>query len=561
MGTPATLFALFIFSQNPTQARVSFCAVGDILLDRGIRASIQSNSVDYPFEHVSEFINDFDLAFCNLECPVSAVGQSTGKIYCFRADTSYFSGVQDAGFNLFSLANNHIIDWGEKACLDTKQLIEKNNLYVVGAGKDQVEAQAPLFIKMNGLKFAFLASVGIPLKDMIWPISKPGPAQANLEQLVELILKIRQSIDYIVVSLHWGTEYEHLPRSHQVIWAHTLINAGADLIIGHHPHVLQSIEYYNNRVILYSLGNFIFDQHKLYQRQSGIFSCIFKKGRIDSICFHPVLLQDFQPRLAQDTVFELIVQKINVISKKYNAVFLKTKNQLFITDSSCVLSIDTPIMRAGFSGKTILVTRNSIEMYDSNGMLIDTININKHLEIKDCCFIKDANTYRLFAIVGKVNGEFGDFISQFKFTPESIIPECCTQDIKHRPWKILTADIDCDSTPEICIGACKVNSLDKTGNRLLLYKWNGTNFYPTYTSSKNLKSFIDFTLQDIDNDGLDDLITLEANTDEKNRIIIYQWLGIGFSKYRDLTTDVEDNWLCNIDIESLISNHYIDQKK
>lgn|GEM_PF-653289 len=561
MGTPATLFALFIFSQNPTQARVSLCAVGDILLDRGIRASIQSNSVDYPFKHVSEFINDFDLAFCNLECPVSAVGQSTGKIYCFRADTSYFSGVQDAGFNLFSLANNHIIDWGEKACLDTKQLIEKNNLYVVGAGKDQAEAQAPLSIKMNGLKFAFLASVGIPLKDMIWPISKSGPAQANLEQLVELILKIRQTVDYIVVSLHWGTEYEHLPRSHQVIWAHTLINAGADLIIGHHPHVLQSIEYYNNRVILYSLGNFIFDQHKLYQRQSGVFSCIFKKGRIDSICFHPVLLQDFQPRLAQDTVFELIAQKINVISKKYNAVFLKTKNQLFITDSSCVLSIDTPIMRAGFSGKTILVTRTSIEMYDSSGMLIDTVNINEHLEIKDCCFVKDASTCRLFAIVGKVNGEFGDFISQFKFTPESIIPECCIQDTKHRPWKILTADIDCDSTPEIYIGACKINSLDKTGNRLLLYKWNGTNLYPTYTSSKNLKSFIDFTLQDIDSDGLDDLIALEINKDGTKRIMVYQWLGFGFSGYRELAKNLNETWLSNIDIDSLISNHYIDQKK
>jgi len=561
VGTPATLFALFIFSQNPTQARVSLCAVGDILLDRGIRASIQSNSVDYPFKHVSEFINDFDLAFCNLECPVSAVGQSTGKIYCFRADTSYFSGVQDAGFNLFSLANNHIIDWGEKACLDTKQLIEKNNLYVVGAGKDQAEAQAPLSIKMNGLKFAFLASVGIPLKDMIWPISKSGPAQANLEQLVELILKIRQTVDYIVVSLHWGTEYEHLPRSHQVIWAHTLINAGADLIIGHHPHVLQSIEYYNNRVILYSLGNFIFDQHKLYQRQSGVFSCIFKKGRIDSICFHPVLLQDFQPRLAQDTVFELIAQKINVISKKYNAVFLKTKNQLFITDSSCVLSIDTPIMRAGFSGKTILVTRTSIEMYDSSGMLIDTVNINEHLEIKDCCFVKDASTCRLFAIVGKVNGEFGDFISQFKFTPESIIPECCIQDTKHRPWKILTADIDCDSTPEIYIGACKINSLDKTGNRLLLYKWNGTNLYPTYTSSKNLKSFIDFTLQDIDSDGLDDLIALEINKDGTKRIMVYQWLGFGFSGYRELAKNLNETWLSNIDIDSLISNHYIDQKK
>lgn len=539
--------------QNPAQSRVSFCAVGDILLDRGIRRSILAENADYPFEHISGFINEFDLAFCNLECPVSATGKSTGKIYCFKADTAFFSGVQNAGFNLFSIANNHIIDWGEKACLDTREFIEAKKLFTFGAGKDQNEALEPLLIKMNGLIFALYASVGIPLKNMIWPMSKPGPAQATLEQLVERIQLIRKNVDFIIISMHWGTEYEPIPRDHQKTWAHALIDAGADLIIGHHPHVLQSIEVYKKRIILYSLGNFVFDQHKLYQRQSGIFSCVFKNGRIDSACFYPVLVNNFQPELVQDTSFEVIAQKLNKISKDYNAVFIKTKNQIFITDSTCLLHLNTPITRRENQGMKILVYRNAIEMYDSSGLLHDTIILPENQEIKDCCFMEDSADCRLFAIVGYTSDESGYFISQFRFTDKNIIPECCVQNTKYSFWKIHTADIDCDSVPEIFVGGYRFGTLEKPINRLLMYRWNGVNLHQMYTSPENFRPFIDFLFRDIDNDGLDDLITLESDKSGTNILGIYQWLGFNFTMYRELPIRHQETWLNGIDLTSLFS--------
>jgi len=544
--------ALIIFLQNPAPQRVSFCAVGDILLDRGIRRSIVAEDVDHPFEKISDFINAFDLAFCNLECPISTRGKSTGKIYCFRADTNFFSGVKNAGFNVFSLANNHIIDWGEQACLDTRELIEKNELYTFGAGKDQNEALKPCIIRLNGLRFAFLGSVGIPLKDMIWPMKKSGPAQATLAQLIESINAVRKDVDYVIVSMHWGTEYEHIPRSHQITWAHGLIDAGADLVIGHHPHVLQSIEIYKKRIILYSLGNFVFDQRKLYQKQSGVFSCIFKRGHIDSACFYPVMVNNFQPEPAKDIDLEAISQKIITISKKYNAVFIKKNDRLFVTDSSCVLYVETPIKRVKALGMLVLVNRASIEMYDSCGMLHDNIVLQSDQKISDCCFIEDSTGCRIFALISSINSRSADFISQFLITQQGIIPECCIQNTKYKLWKILTADIDCDSVPEIFIGAYKISTLENSKNNLLMYRWNGINLDEIYASDKKLDPFIDFLFMDIDNDGLDDLISLESCPAKTYTISVYQWLGFDFMKYRELITGLRQTWLSDIDLKQLI---------
>jgi poly-gamma-glutamate synthesis protein (capsule biosynthesis protein) len=552
----------FLLLQNPAEARVSFCAVGDILLDRGIRTTIEKNGVDYPFEQVSEFINGFDLAFCNLECPISARGASTGKIYCFRADTNFFTGVDNAGFNIFSLANNHTIDWGRNAFMDTKEIIEKRKLYAVGAGKNQEEARGPTIVRMNGLTFAFFAYVGMPLEGIVWAEDKPGPAQATIEEICKEIFTIREGVDFVVVSLHWGIEYQHTPMINQVQWGRKIIDAGADLIIGHHPHVLQSIEIYRNRFILYSLGNFVFDQHKLYQRQTGIFSCIFKKGRIDSVSFYPVLLENFRPGLVKDSAFEFIKEKIEAISSQYNTKFLAGDEQIFLTDSTLLLSFTNPIMRSRINKSNIIVYNNSVEMVDTNGFVTSTLTITPGEEIKDCCFIKDSASLHLFAIIGKTKAFRGDYLAQYRITDKKIIEEWLDKDRGYNPWKIITADIDSDSVPEICVGVYKKARFHPIlTNRLFIYNWDGNYIYPKWFGSRLSMPFLDFDFFDIDNDGLDDLIALEINKDGTKRIMVYQWLGFGFSGYRELAKNLNETWLSNIDIDSLISNHYIDQKK
>lgn len=551
-----SILIIFLLLQNPADARVTFCAVGDILLDRGIRTKIKKISVNYPFENVSAFINNYDLSFCNLECPVSARGASTGKIYCFRADTNFFNGVKNAGFNVFSLANNHTIDWGPKACMDTKKIIEENNLYAVGIGKKQEEARAPVIIKMNGLTFAFLAYVGMPLEGIVWAKDKPGPAQATIEEIIAEIKKVRCEVDYVIVSFHWGIEYKHKPLDKQSQWAHKVIDAGADLVIGHHPHVLQSIELYKNRYILYSLGNFVFDQRKLYQRQTGIFSCIFKKGRIDSVSFFPVLLDKFRPGFVEDTAFKLIEEKIKKISDGYNTMFLGTDDRIFLTDSTLSLSFKLPIKYAETYDNKIIVHKNVIEIVDTSGAIIDTFVITSNKEVKDCCFIKDSTSLHLFAIIGQIEKIRGDYLTQYRITDKKIIEEWLDRDRGYNPWKIMTADIDGDSLPEICVGVYKRTRFPSGyTNRIFIYDWDGNYISPKWFGPKLLMPFVDFEFSDIDNDGLDDLIALEIEKDSTKRIMTYQWLGLGFWGYKVLSRNLKENWLSNVKIKSLMSEN------
>ena len=146
-----------------------------------------------------------------------------------------------------------------------------------------------------------------------------------------------------------------------------------------------------------------------------------------------------------------------------------------------------------------------------------------------------------------MNNTDGDFVSQFSIKKSGIVPEYCIQEMQHRLWKIKIADINCDSIPEICVGAHKVGTLERDDNFLLLYRWNGAHLHKILASSRKLNPLIDFSLRDIDNDGLDDLISLEPCSTGTYTVVVYQWLGFDFVKYRELCTGLEKAWLSDID--------------
>ncbi len=304
-----------------TEEKVTFCAVGDVLLDRGIRIMIEKNGVDYPFEKIADFINSYDLAFCNLECPISKRGTPLDKIYTFRGDSSFVEGLKKSGFNIFCLANNHILDYGRNAFLDTKEILERNGFHTIGAGKNQKEASIGKITKIKGMRFVFLAYVTMPLEGIIYSENLPGPAQTNIDGIIQEIKKVRKTADFVIVSFHWGIEFSPFPSDKQKEYAHRAIDNGADLVIGHHPHVIQSIENYNGRVIIYSLGNFVFDQHKLMRRESIIFGCTFENGKIASPYIVPILLKNFQPDFAKGKDFKRIANRVKALSKRYRANF------------------------------------------------------------------------------------------------------------------------------------------------------------------------------------------------------------------------------------------------
>jgi len=245
-------------TQAPHQG-VTLTAVGDIMLNRGVERYLRTKGYAYPFQHVKDALQGSDLIFGNLELPLSPRGtpHPTKRLGfpAFRADPRAVEGLLAAGFNVLSLANNHILDYGEEALLDTIGVLRANGIHPVGAGRNIREARTPAFLQIRGVKVAFLAYCSFYEASA----HQAGTAPFEPELMVEDIRAARQAADVVVVSLHFGIEYSPCPLPRHRAIVHRLVNAGAALILGHHPHLLQGIERYRNSLIAYSLGDFVFD--------------------------------------------------------------------------------------------------------------------------------------------------------------------------------------------------------------------------------------------------------------------------------------------------------------
>ncbi len=318
------MILLFLFS-------LRFVAVGDILLDRGVRRYINKNGIKSLFSDVDSIIKSADVSMCNLESPITKTGIPINKPYCFRGEPEYLEGVYRAGFNVFNIANNHTIDWGKKGFLNTMRNIERTGGYYTGGGRFQKEAEEPLIISHGGITIAIFGAVDLFDPEVVKALKyRPGPYCLDAKSLERYIKFIRPLVDYIILTIHWGKEYEPFPEQKQVELAHKLVDAGVDIIIGHHPHVLQGIEIYKNKIILYSLGNFVFDQKKDYQRETVIFRCTLTETGIKDIEFVPIFITDCQPRIPDRKMSNIIKNRIITLSSIFGTGFIESGERLFL---------------------------------------------------------------------------------------------------------------------------------------------------------------------------------------------------------------------------------------
>ncbi len=240
---------------------VTLLFVGDVMLSRGVGARMASQADwNFPFLKIAPTLREADLTFGNLECPVSDAGRNRHHLYSFRADPKAIEGLNFAGFDVMSVANNHMYDWGPEALVDTLRRLREAGIQPVGAGADDREAHYPALVEVKGLKIAFLAYVNVEPKAATAGPEKPGVAWLDPARVMADIRFARPLADVVIVGLHWGIEYMTRPQPEQVELAHEMIDAGADLVVGGHPHVVQPLEEYQGRWIAYSLGNFVFDQ-------------------------------------------------------------------------------------------------------------------------------------------------------------------------------------------------------------------------------------------------------------------------------------------------------------
>src|SRR3989338_4412147 len=250
---------------------VTLLFVGDIMLSRYIGDIMKrNNDWRYPFLEVADVLKNADIAFGNLEGPISTRGAKTGSAYSFRADPRVIEGLEYAGFDVLSIANNHIWDYGADAVIDTISGLKKVGMSVVGGGQNYTETHQPSVKEVGNTRIAFLGYTDLISSALDSKTAKPAVAFLDLKQAIADIQEARNSADVVVVSLHWGNEYETNPNDEQEGIGHDLINAGANLIIGHHPHVVQSVEEYSGGYIAYSLGNFVFDQNFSPQTETGL---------------------------------------------------------------------------------------------------------------------------------------------------------------------------------------------------------------------------------------------------------------------------------------------------
>jgi len=257
---------------------ITLLFVGDIMLARGIAKQIKKyQDPRYPFLKIASTTQSVNLTFGNLEGPISSRGKNQGSIYSFRAKPEVIEGLKFAGFDILSLANNHILDWGKQALEDTITTLNNNSIKTIGAGRNYQEANKPVIIDFNIVKIAFLAYTNLYPNSFKAINDSAGISDFDINQIKKEIWRIKnssshseQAADIVIISFHWGDEYQIHSNKIQQNIAHALIDAGADLIIGHHPHSVQEIESYRNGWIAYSLGNFIFDQNFSKETQQGL---------------------------------------------------------------------------------------------------------------------------------------------------------------------------------------------------------------------------------------------------------------------------------------------------
>lgn len=298
--------------QPDTAKSITINFVGDILAARTIESTMRKNGYDYPFQKIHEELADADITFANLETPLIG-NQETGKttpggLTVFRGDVDFAKALKDAGIDIVSIANNHMKDQGEDGVVSTINALEAVKVAHAGAGIDLNQARKLAIIEKNGIKVGFLAyndTDVVPPSTYANNSPQSGTNTMDQNRLVEDIGNARAQVDILVVSMHSGTEYiTSKPNSRQTAFAHAAIDAGSDMVIGHHPHVLQPMEIYKNKYIFYSLGNFVFDQPWPDTKESVILKMgiTLHDGTQPTITptITPLVLQNFQPQKTND---------------------------------------------------------------------------------------------------------------------------------------------------------------------------------------------------------------------------------------------------------------------
>jgi poly-gamma-glutamate synthesis protein (capsule biosynthesis protein) len=273
-----TLTALAYSQPAPNPPRTKLIFGGDVMLSRNVaaRARAQKDSA-WPFRAIAPAFAEADIAFVNLESPFSDKGAVMQSGMIFKTEPEMIAGLELAGIDVVSTANNHARDRGSYGLEFTLDHLRAHGIAAVGTGKTPQEAHAGAVLERNGLKFGFLAYT-YDANNGNYKDTDPRIAVLDIDAMRADVAAMKTRADVTLVSMHAGAEYQPQPNAQQSTFARAAIDAGARAVIGHHPHVRQPWEWYGGGAIFYSLGNLIFDQFQRTETQIGLLAEVVFEG-------------------------------------------------------------------------------------------------------------------------------------------------------------------------------------------------------------------------------------------------------------------------------------------
>jgi len=307
-------------SESATGLMVTFG--GDVMLGNWIIDITEQKGFEYSFKNIKKYFSNADISFCNLESPFTDAGIPYEKEYVFKVPPGYSQILKLAGIDVVSLANNHMMDYGEEGLLNTINTLKEYGIYYCGAGINKKEASEPVILEKEGVKLGFL-SYSMTFPQEFWAaVDTPGTAYPYEEEMVSAVEELEKDVDISIVSFHWGAEKSNHPKEYQVEFAHKAIDSGADIIVGHHPHVVQGVEVYKKKIIFYSLGNLIFGSYSPYAKTGAIAKVTIDADFVRKAVMIPIRIFNkevsFQPQLLETEEKKEFFRWLSDISRELN---------------------------------------------------------------------------------------------------------------------------------------------------------------------------------------------------------------------------------------------------
>lgn len=291
-------------SQLPREKFITIIATGDIIPARSVNfQATQRKDFTWPYLKTAEILKQADITFINLETPLIDDCPATQEGMVFCGNSKNIEGLVYAGVDIVSLANNHSSNYGKDALDSTIELLDDNGILVTGIS-------GPKILEIKGMRFAFLGYNDI---------EKPQKEVSNVEEekIKSEITAAKKESDFVIVTFHWGTEYLAQPDDRQKYLGHFAIDAGANLVIGNHPHWIQPVEIYKGKLITYAHGNFIFDQEwSLETKQGVVGKYVFYENELIDVEYIPILLENYgQPHFLTGTEKDKVLENMKVQSE------------------------------------------------------------------------------------------------------------------------------------------------------------------------------------------------------------------------------------------------------